>query len=203
MKTLKTFFVLLAMVVTSSSYGQEKQMPNKEETIRYIDKILQETIGFDYCYESGECDQVENIYMTSSNVYMEWAKENDDDNEYGWRQARSYLYKKIDFQNLISVTDCGGEKDGCDKESYGSSIKELHLNFRNGTVLKTLKKYDEAYWGPKGGDKNWRYSYQDRSVSTVWVYYKDTPGTRERLIKAFNHLIELAKKEKENDPFGN
>lgn len=200
MKALKTIITALLLLQTAISFGQGQQTPNKEETISYINKILRETVGFRYDFQDGSSDKVGTIYMNSSEIYVEWAKENKDGNEYGWRTAVSNKWTSLDFSNLLSVKDCG-DKDICYPKP-SSTVKELHLKF-DGGVLRTKRTYNEAYWGANGGDKNWRFAFRDRPTSIVWICYKDTPGTRERLIKALNHLAKLAKEEKNNDPFGN
>lgn len=48
MKTLKLILLSFFLFPIALVYGQEKQLPNKQETITYIENLLKEAIGFDY-----------------------------------------------------------------------------------------------------------------------------------------------------------
>lgn len=78
------------------------------------------------------------------------------------------------------------------------------VNFEPNTITEDKHIYMQNF---RNGKWQWHWEYLDQSMSSVLIFYKNTPGTRERLLKALEHLVMLSKKEKDeekkNDPFGN
>ena len=192
MKTLKTIFILLALVCANSSFAQEKQLPGMNDTVNYIEVLLKEAEGFNMITVSGSSCKMEGVEFSRRSYNL--GKEcNTQDYE-----TLSTIFKNTDYSKVISVEDCDLSHNDNNLIS-NSPIQHLHIKFE-----KNICTYDSGFLIP---GKRWEWEKENEATDFMYLYYKNTPGTQERLKKALKHLIMLSKKEKEeekkNDPFAN
>lgn len=107
MKTLKTFFVLLAVIVASSSYGQ-----TKEETIEWLNRNGKDFFDCNCSYIVNKTEEVtdwNNIELISNdtlriiNKYTHKSKLN---NSFYDVPYTSILYQDINTVSIIDYKDC-------------------------------------------------------------------------------------------------
>lgn len=192
MKTLKLILLSFFLFSIASLSAQEKQLPGMNDTVNYIEVLLKEAEGFNMITVSGSSCKMEGVEF-SRRSYNLVKKCNTQEYE-----TLSTNFMNADYSKVISVEDCDLSHNDNNLIS-NSPIQHLHIKFE-----KNICTYDSGFLIP---GKRWEWEKENEATDFVYLNYKNTPGTRERLKKALEHLIMLSKKEKEeekkNDPFAN
>ena len=164
MKTLKTFFVLLAMVITSSGYAQ-----TKEETIEWLNtngSVLSKT----YLRGSGDRDKYDRIDIQFSKIKNDtvefFSTSNDDHNSYKDQHLRVSL-SSILYQDVNTLP----------KETFSKNSSYGYF------IIKLL---------PESGSKVAPGDIEEK-VSTFYIAYsKDNEENVKRVLKAIMYLAKLS-----------
>lgn len=180
----------MIVLVSSQSFGQSE--PDKEITIEYVNKIMNDTEGYDQKNINGH------EYIIHSVSFYSFALIIDVSNQNTAYCSTRYYYDNINWAKVQSI-------DLETSASISSPVKFLIVNFVPNSILWKGRRYDEKL-GPNFRSENCNDGVFEisKSISSIRVPYRDEEGVRERLIKALNHLSKLEKEEQaKNDPFGN
>ena len=190
MKTVKTIILTLIVLVSSQSFGQNE--PDKETTIEYVNKIMNDTEGYENIFNGGsgdfKIDYVSEFLTGSSLLFIVKPK---DESLYCSIQ---YYYLNINWAKMLKI-------DLSTITSISSPVKYLKINFVSNSILWKGYRFVPNQGKEPCNDGDFEI---ERSINYIYIPYRDEEGVRERLIKALNHLSKLEKEEQaKNDPFGN
>ncbi|MEO6681941.1 MAG: hypothetical protein ABIN48_03865 [Ginsengibacter sp.] len=194
---MKTIFVLLTMLIVGTAYGQDRKT-----TQEYIEKIFKETTDYEEKHDDGAEYSITPIsfpcpYQGYQGISLRIFWSNGEKVEVSYaRNAKKagyctygYIYRNINWAKMVSINDDM-------YTSKNSPIKFLIINFTPNSVLR------EGFISKGCPTNEFSECGKIVSVSSISFPYRNEPGTRDRLVKALNHLSKLVKEEaKEKDPF--
>lgn len=181
----QVFFAALFVLVGFSSMGQDITL-TKGETINYINKQLQKTVGLEY----NDGSTIESITFTETARGLRFSYLASGSNKYAYN-----AYEKPSWGGYVKCPDRSYEFDpiyvkDITLKSYGhKNIRYLNLSFiKKELVKEKISGCQEVYYG------------RNQMVNDVLIFFlmaeeKDF----DKLKKAFQHLIALYKAE--DDPF--
>lgn len=176
----------MVLFLTVGIANAQDTKPTKEETVAYINKIVRDANSNFLHWKSGNTS---NVYSSSfSNELV----------MYGFHLAgnsMNYVYNTFDQINWNKAEKIN---DSSSNLLPTSPVKFLAIKFPENSILRVQYYNDGTYERQKENKKNF---------SEVYITYLDQEGVRDRLVKAIEHLIDLSKKEaeeeKQKDPFAN
>lgn len=180
---------------TSQKTSQNKGLPGRDETIAYINDIVQQTNGLSIDYG----DPATVIITSGRNVDLKFTG-----NTHGFAQQITNnnmsviledFYHEIDWSKFIEI------EENVNTATSASSIKLLTLLFKE----NSLKSKGYSNLDPSGTGYEKYYSTSGKIVlgRRVVLPYLNKSGERERLTKAILHLANLSQEQKFYDPFAN
>lgn len=183
---MKNLLTIVALCFSIATAAAQDTKPTKEETIAYIKNIVQDADENYLHWKSGSISQV---YASAfSNDLAGYASH---------FEGKSWDFSYIRFHQ-INWAKAEKIYDSSSNLLPTSPVKFLGIKFPENSILRVESYNNGTYERQKEEQKNF---------SNVYIPYLNQEGIYNRLEKAIEHLINLSKKEaeeeKKKDPFAN
>ncbi|WLD24605.1 hypothetical protein NU10_04190 [Flavobacterium dauae] len=201
MKTIATLLILFCGVTFSNA--QEKKLPNKEETEKYLVKMITEGNGKEYAW--GDNNRVSKNWYTSNGlfdyiVYYEGQDQFLCNTRYTGQQVtvtydKYITYSTIDISKLINVEQTS-------KSASNATSLKVKLTFDGRFITENIgyKKFSITSVGQCVNDETYKIDF-------IYLYIPNEEGSFDRFKKALFHykdlLIAEQKQKIADDPFAN